>query len=111
VDLRLQETKDQIQYFQQSLLQEVELEMVEIIQEHQQVLFQLLLLAVKKRQVVQVVVQDKLIVVQVLNILVQVIIHQLVRLKEILEEEVLGQLPHQVQVIHLVVAVVVEQLL
>ena len=85
--------------------------MVEIIQEHQQVLFQLLLLAVKNCQVVQVVVRDKLIVVQVLNILVQVIIHQLIRLKEIQVEEVLGQLPHQVQVIHLVVAVVVEQLL
>jgi hypothetical protein len=86
-------------------------EIQEVIQVFQQVLFQLLLLAVKKCQVVQAVVQDKLIIVRVLTILVQVIIHQLVRLKEILEEEVLGQLPHQVQVIHLVVAVVVEQLL
>ena len=70
-------------------------EIQEVIQVFQQVQFQLLLLAVKKCQVVQVVVRDKLIVVQVLNISVQVIIHQLVRLKEILEEEVLGQLPHQ----------------
>ena len=110
-DLKLQETKDQIQYFQQSLLQGVVEEWVEIIQETQQVLFQLLLHVVKKHLVDQAVVQETLMIVQVHNILVQVIIRQLVLLKEIQVEEVHFQLLHQVMVIHLAAVVVVEQLL
>jgi|OM-RGC.v1.023931819 hypothetical protein len=101
--------KEVVQVFQQLHQRVVEVDKVEILQVPLQVQFQQRQLQVKEHLVVQAVVQETLIVVQNLNILVQVIIHQSVLHKVIQVEEVLGQHTHHLQVVHRVEVAVVEQ--